>query len=370
MTAPVVPVFALVTGGGTGGHVYPALAVAEELVRRGHPRASVRFVGSARGLEASAVPDAGFEIELLPGRGLRRSLRPAAIRDNVGALFGTVRAFGRAFRLVGRHRPRVVFGVGGYASLPCLLAARVRRVPAVIHEQNAAPGLANRVGVRFGAHAAVSLPDTPLRGAVVTGNPVRASVAAVRRAPITPPLVGIVGGSLGAGPLNDAALDLYDRWRDRGDVSVRLVCGRRNEPACTKRLGELRRARDVLAFELVGYDNEMEALYATAAVLVCRAGAVTVAELSVTGMPSVLVPLANAPDDHQTKNAQALVGIGAAVLVGEGELTGERLVECLDALLADETRLDLMSTAARTLARPDAAARVATLVEEVAGAAA
>lgn len=363
------PVFALVTGGGTGGHVYPALAVAEELVRRGHPRAAIRFVGSERGLEASAVPEAGFEIELLPGRGLRRSLRPAAIRDNVGALFGTLRAFGRAFRLVGRHRPRVVFGVGGYASLPCLLAARARRVPAVVHEQNAAPGLANRVGVRFGARAAVSLPGTPLRGAVVTGNPVRAAVAAAKRAPIVPPLVGIVGGSLGAGPLNDAALDLYDLWRARDDVAIRLVCGRRNEPECRKRLTALRRAGDVLAFELLGYDNEMEALYATATLLVCRAGAVTVAELSITGTPAVFVPLANAPDDHQTKNAQALVGVGAAVLIAQQDLTGAGLAECLDSLI-NGGQLEQMSAAARTLARPDAAARVATLVEEVAGAAA
>ena len=178
-----------------------------------------------------------------------------------------------------------------------------------------------------------------------------------------------MGGSLGAGPLNDAALDLYDRWRDRDDVAIRLVCGRRNEPECRKRLTALRRAGDVLAFELLGYDNEMEALYATAALLVCRAGAVTVAELSVTGTPAVFVPLANAPDDHQTKNAQALVGVGAAVLIAQQDLTGAGLAECLDSLI-NGGQLEQMSAAARTLARPDAAARVATLVEEVAGAAA
>ena len=143
--------FALVTGGGTGGHVYPALAIADELVRRGHPRGTIHFVGAARGLEARVVPAAGYSIDLLPGRGLQRSLRPRAILDNLAALWATVRAFGQAWRIVGSRRPEVVIGVGGYASMPGVLAARLRRIPVVIHEQNAAPGLANRVAVRLGA---------------------------------------------------------------------------------------------------------------------------------------------------------------------------------------------------------------------------
>jgi undecaprenyldiphospho-muramoylpentapeptide beta-N-acetylglucosaminyltransferase len=363
-------VYALVTGGGTGGHVYPALAVAEELVARGHERGAIRFVGAARGLEAQAVPSAGFMIDLLPGRGLRRSLRPAALWDNAGALFGTARAFGRAFRLVGRLRPRVVLGVGGYASLPCLLAARLRRVPAVVHEQNAAPGLVNRIGVRLGAHAAVSLPGTPLPGARLTGNPVRAEVANVDRAPVTPPLVAIVGGSLGARRLNDAALDLYDRWRARTDVAVCHVTGPRDFDRCMTRFDAQARTSDTLAYELVGYEAHMENLYARAALFVCRAGAVTVAELAATGMPSVLVPLPGAPGDHQTRNANVLVGVDAGVLVPDGELDGPRLASELDRLLADPARLTAMTAAARSVAQPDAVARVADLVEEVARAAA
>ncbi len=361
--------YALVTGGGTGGHVYPALAVAEELVRRGHARPDVRFVGSQRGLEATAVPAAGFGIDLLPGRGLRRSVAPSAIRDNVAALFATARAFGRAFRLVGRLRPRVVLGVGGYASLPCVVAARLRRVPAVVHEQNAAPGLANRVGVRLGARAAVSLPGTALRGAVLTGNPVRHALTAVERDPARPPVVMIVGGSLGAGRLNDAALELYDRWRTRTDVAIRHVAGVRNHADVVARLDEWRRPGDALDYTLVAYEDEMERWYATAAVFVCRAGAVTVAELAATGTPAVLVPLPGAPDDHQTKNADALVTAGAGVLVADADLDGARLAATLDELLADPARLAAMGTAARSIARVDAAARVADLVEEVARAA-
>lgn len=361
--------YALVTGGGTGGHVQPALAVAEELVRRGHPRREVHFVGSERGLEATAVPAAGFEIDLLPGRGLKRSLRPSALLDNVGAVLGAVRAFGRAFRMVGRLRPRVVLGVGGYASLPCIAAARLRRVPAVVHEQNAAPGLANRWGVRLGAHAAVSLPGTPLRDAVVTGNPVRGALTAIDRTPATPPLVVIVGGSLGAGRLNDAALGLYDRWRHRADVSVRHVSGPRNHDEVSTRLRELRRPDDTLDYTLLAYEDHMERCYADASVFVCRAGAVTVAELAATGTPSVLVPLPGAPDDHQTRNAETLVDAGAGLIMRDGDLDGARLADQLDRLLADPAELLRMGKAAHAVARPDAAARVADLVEEVARAA-
>jgi UDP-N-acetylglucosamine:LPS N-acetylglucosamine transferase len=204
-------VFALVTGGGTGGHVYPALAVADELVQRGHARGSVRFVGARRGLEASAVPEAGYAIDLLGGRGVRRSFSPRAVLANIGALFGWCGAFFRAFKILGQRTPKVVLGVGGYASAACVIAARLRRVPAVVHEQNAAPGIVNRVAVRLGARAAVSLPGTDLRGATLTGNPVRAAIAEIERAPDEGhPLVVVTGGSLGAGSLNDAVLGLYD----------------------------------------------------------------------------------------------------------------------------------------------------------------
>jgi undecaprenyldiphospho-muramoylpentapeptide beta-N-acetylglucosaminyltransferase len=359
--------FAFVTGGGTGGHVYPALAVADALVARGHPRSSIRFVGARRGLEATAVPAAGYEVELLGGRGLQRSLHPRALVANVGAAFGLLGAFFRAFHLVGRDRPRVVLGVGGYASFPCLLAARVRRVPVVVHEQNAAPGLANRWAVRLGARAAVSLPGTPLPDAIITGNPVRSALTEVQREPdADPPLVTVVGGSLGAGRLNEATLDLRDRWRARRDVAIRHVTGPRGYDRCMERLTASRRHSDALAYDLVRYEDDMPALYGRSAVLVGRAGAVTCAELAVTGTPAVLVPLPSAPDDHQTRNAEALVAAGAAILVTDGELDGARLDRELSALLGAPGRLAAMSDAARSVGRPDAAARVADLVEEVA----
>ena len=356
--------------------MYPALAVADELVRRGHPAETLRFLGSARGLEAEAVPAAGYEIELLPGRGFRRSLGLDALRQNARTAADTVVALGRALGLLRRWRPRVVFGVGGYAAAPAVLAARVLRIPVVVHEQNAAPGVVNRVAVALGARAAVSLPGTDLGGAVVTGNPVRAEIAGLgaearaAEADVRVPAhrrIGVFGGSLGAGRINDATVGLADRWRDRSDVSIRHVAGRRDYQRCVDRLARTRRADDSLAYELVEYEDDMPALSRTAAVVVTRAGAVTVAELAVSGTPAVLVPLPGAPSDHQTANAAAMVEAGAAVMLRDAECDPERLGRELDALLAEPDRLAAMRAAARTLAVPDAAARVADLVEEAAG---
>jgi UDP-N-acetylglucosamine--N-acetylmuramyl-(pentapeptide) pyrophosphoryl-undecaprenol N-acetylglucosamine transferase len=365
------PVFALVAGGGTGGHVYPALALADELRARGHGRDAIRFVGAARGLEARAVPAAGYAIDLLPSRGLQRGRSWRALAENLRMVGVMAVSVARAVRIVGRARPRVVVSVGGYASVPGIVAAWLRRVPIVIHEQNAVPGLANRLAVRLGARAAVSLPGTELDGAVLTGNPVRAAVAAVRRAPDrSRPLVAVVGGSLGSARLNDAALDLYDRWRDRNDRAVRLVSGPRYFEACDERLAARRRASDRIDFELVPYEEQMDALYARAAVVVCRSGAITVAELAAAGVPAVLVPWPGAADDHQTGNARAMVGQGAALLLADGDCTGARLAGVVDDLLADPEALDRMAAAARATARPEAAGALAALVEEVAGAAA
>jgi undecaprenyldiphospho-muramoylpentapeptide beta-N-acetylglucosaminyltransferase len=357
--------YALVTGGGTGGHVYPALALADELVARGHERDRIHFVGSARGLETSAVPAAGYAIEVLPGRGLDRSRSLRALARNLRTAADTVVAFARAWGIVRRSRPAVVVGVGGYASLPALVAGRLQRVPAVVHEADAHPGLANRIAVRLGARAAVSLPGTPLPGAVVTGNPVRPEIVAVRRVPVAPPVVAVVGGSLGARQLNDAALGLAERWRARDDVVIHHVSGTRGYEECRRRLAATRADGDRIDYRLVPYEEHMDDVYTDATLMVSRSGGMT-AELAVVGMPSVLVPLPGAPGDHQTLNAEVFARAGAAVMVPDAELDTGRLAAELDRLLGDPGRLRSMSDSARTLGRPDAAARFADLVEEVA----
>ena len=360
------PVFALFTGGGTGGHTYPAVAVAQELVRRGHAPGTLRFVGGSRGIEGEVVPEAGFAIDLLPGRGLQRRLTFA----NVEAILGAFAAFVRAIGLVRKYRPRVVVGFGGYASLPCVAAARILRVPTLVHEQDAAPGLANRIGVRLGARAAVSLPDTPLPGATLTGNPVRSTILAVDRAPAREPaLLAVFGGAQGARTINRATTGCYDRWRARRDVTVHHVCGPRNLDECETALAGQRRADDALTYELVPYEPHMEELLARATLAVCRSGAGTVAELTVVGVPAVLVPLPGSPSDHQARNAQTLERAGAAVVVRDEECDPARLDRVVSDLLREPEQLVAMGNAARALGRPDAAARVADLVEEHARAA-
>jgi len=356
-------VFALLTGGGTGGHTYPAIAVAQELRSRGH---RVRFAVARRGMAGGAVAAAGFDVDLLPGRGLQRRLTVS----NVGALWATMTALVRALGLVRRYRPRVVVGFGGYGSLPCIAAARLLRVPVVVHEQDVAPGLANRIGVRLGARPAVSLPGTPLPNATLTGNPVRASIAEVSRDPAhDPACLAVYGGAQGARTINRAALDCYDRWRARHDLAVHHVCGPRNLDECRARLDATRRPDDKLQYELVAYEEHMDKLLARATLAVCRAGAGSIAELTAAGVPAVLVPLPGAPSDHQTRNARTLERAGAAVLVPDAECDAGRLDALVSALLAERKRLVEMGDAARALGRRDAAARVADVVEEHARAA-
>jgi UDP-N-acetylglucosamine:LPS N-acetylglucosamine transferase len=277
-----------------------------------------------------------------------------------------------------------VVGVGGYAAAPALLAARVLRIPTVVHEQNAAPGVVNRLAVALGARAAVSLPDTALRGARLTGNPVRAAIVTGTRPDAASGVavgeqsgeqageqaaervVGVFGGSLGARRVNDATLDLARRWRDRAGCTIRHVTGRRDYQRCVEEWERRPPGTDALNYELVEYEEDMAGFYRRADVVVTRAGAVTVAELAVAATPAVVVPLPGAPSDHQGANGRALAAAGAAVLVPDDRCDGARLAAELDALLAAPNRLDAMRRAARALARPDAAAAVADLVEEAA----
>ena len=352
---------AIVAGGGTAGHVLPGVAIARALIDRG---CTVHYVGAERGLEARLLPPTGIPVTLLPGRGIARRMTPA----NVGAVLGIVRAVWRAVRLVRRLRPRVVVGVGGFASVPCTLAAVLWRIPVVVAEQNTHPGLANRLGARFAKAAAVAFPGTPLPRAVVTGNPIRPEVLAVDRAADGPAakaalgvadgraLVLVAGGSLGALSVNEAVLGLSERWRDRTDVAVRHVVGDRDWDA----IG----GRSHPGYEQVRYEDDMPRALAAADVGVFRAGSSMCFEIAAVGLPSVLVPSPHVVGDHQTGNARTLADAGAAVVVPDTELTPERLDAELSALLADPARRAAMAEAARRFARPDAADAVAALALE------
>jgi undecaprenyldiphospho-muramoylpentapeptide beta-N-acetylglucosaminyltransferase len=366
--------YALMAGGGTAGHLQPALAIAESLVSRGHDRDTIEFVGSRRGQDRAALDGRGFPFTLLPGRGINRSLRPRVIAQNLGALAGLAVALIAALGLVARRRPRVVVSVGGYASLPASVGALVFGVPLVLVNVDAAPGVANRLLGRFARASAVGWPGTHLPRAVVTGTPVRPEIAAAGRSPEDRraarrvlglpedrPTVVVFGGSLGARRINDAVLGLAERWQAREDRSIYHIVGRRDWETVAATTTSIGPTGPVVR---VPYEERMATAYAAADVVVCRAGAMTVAELAAAGVPSVLVPLPGAPGDHQTANARVLERAGGAVLLADVDCDGPRLAVILDGLLSDLGALDAMGKAARSIGRPDAADAGAQVVED------
>ncbi len=370
----------IVSGGGTAGHVSPALAIARALVDAGHEPGGIHFVGSTRGMEGRLVPAAGFSVTLLPGRGLER--RPS-LRNLVTAAELAV-ALVRAVALVAWHRPAVVVAVAGYASVPCSLAARLLAIPVVVVNIDSVPGVANRLVARFAVASAVALPGTGLPRTVVTGAPVRPEILAVDRSPAGRRaarealgiddgrfVVVVTGGSLGARTLNDAAVGLAFALRDDGRFTVYHVCGTRNAEV----VGEAVRALGItpspaaasaLDYRLVAYEDDMATVLAACDLLVARAGASTVAEVTVVGVPAMLVPLPGAPSDHQRHNAQSLAGRGAALVLDDARCTAERLVSIVERLAGDPAELAALETSARALGRRDAARRIAALADDAA----
>jgi UDP-N-acetylglucosamine--N-acetylmuramyl-(pentapeptide) pyrophosphoryl-undecaprenol N-acetylglucosamine transferase len=368
--------FAVVSGGGTGGHVFEALAIARSLRALGHDPESIELVGSRRGQEAILLAGQGFPFKLLPGRGIVRRLDAASVWSNLGALAGLAWATAKEVLDLARRRPRVVVSVGGYASFPADAAAAVLGVPLVLVTIDAVPGAVHRLLGRRAAANAVAFPGTQLPRAVVTGVAVRPEIAEVDRSeqaaararkelelPEGRRVVGVMGGSLGARSVNLSALGLAERWRGRGDLAIYHVTGRRDADEMQREAS----ARGLstpgdLTYRAVPFEDRMARLYEAVDVMVCRAGASTVAELAVAGVPSVLVPLPGAPGDHQTANARRLVDAGGAILVPDASCTPGRLESVLDELFADPSRLRAMGEAARALGRPDAADRIGALV--------
>lgn len=353
--------------GGTGGHVYPAIAIADA-VRALAPGADVAFAGTRDRMEWTAVPKAGYPIHAVTVSGFQRGLSGEALRRNVSFPFKLARGLAESWRLVGAFNPDVVVGTGGYASGPVGLAAVARRRPLVIQEQNATAGATNRLLAPRAARVFVAFEAArrafPGVETTVAGNPVRADLvpggdAAAARAhfglaPDAPALL-VMGGSLGAAPLNDAVEAHLGALLASG-ASVLWATGTRYHDAVSARVG----ARAGLA--LVPYLDRMDLAYTAASLAVCRSGALTCSELAATGTPSALVPSPNVTADHQTSNARAMGG--AARLVPEREL-GARMPE-IAALVHDAPALDAMRAAALTLARPDAARTVAHAVLELA----
>lgn len=358
----------LIAAGGTGGHIYPGIAVAKEILRR-HADASVRFVGTARGLENKLVPQAGFELSLIDSAGLKNVGAVARARG----LLVLPKSLRGARQVIRQFRPDVVIGAGGYVSGPVVLTAALVRLPTLVMESNALPGWTNRVLARFVDKAAVSF-DAALpffRGkAVVTGNPVRREffeIPARQRDMSQTQQFSILvfGGSQGARAINQAmiaALPSLESLRDK----LRI----------THQTGEADFAIVSSGYEKAGwseparvtkYIENMVAEFAGVDLVVCRAGATTTAELIAAGKASVMIPFPLAADDHQRKNAEALERAGAGRMILQQDLSGERLAQEITTLVREPEKIAAMEQAARGLARGDAAAAVVDLVEELVG---
>ncbi len=357
----------ILTTGGTGGHIFPALAVAEE-IRRRHPRAMILFMGGRDGQEADLAVAAGLDFVGLPVRGVvGRGLR--GLIAGIGMLRGIIKA--RA--IVKKFKPEIVVGFGGYAAFAGLYAAHRAKIPTALHEQNSVPGLANRLAGDFVDRVYLSLPDAGAsfasRRSTVVGNPVRTDIAAL--APINrgdrpsrPPRLLILGGSMGAKALNDGILAGLDML---AGVEIHHQTGRTQFEEIRKAY-RAAKADHVLVEPFIA---DMAGAYARADLAVCRAGASTLAELACAGLPAVLVPYPFAARDHQRRNAEALVAAGAAELLDQQEFADgktEMLTKKILKLLDDPVLLASMSASARALALPQAASSLVEGLEaQIAG---
>jgi UDP-N-acetylglucosamine--N-acetylmuramyl-(pentapeptide) pyrophosphoryl-undecaprenol N-acetylglucosamine transferase len=348
------PLAVVIAGGGTGGHLYPGIAVARELQRR-EPGSVVTFAGTARGIEARVIPREGFGLDLLRSAGLKGTSLAARARGVALLPLGGM----DAWRILSKRRPDLVIGVGGYSSGPVVLAASLRGIPTMLLEQNAVPGLTNRLLARVVSAAAVTFDSTVSffgRRAFVAGNPIRQEFLSTTGSDVagatgeTAPRVLIFGGSQGAHAVNMAMVEAAPRLADRGGVAITHQTGER----------DLERVRDGyrqagLVARIEPFLYEMEREMKNADLIICRAGATTIAELTAAGKPSVLIPLPTAADDHQRKNAEVLQHAGAAEVIEQKELSGALLAERIVGLMSDPQRRQHMARAARALARPDAA---------------
>jgi UDP-N-acetylglucosamine--N-acetylmuramyl-(pentapeptide) pyrophosphoryl-undecaprenol N-acetylglucosamine transferase len=351
----------LIAGGGTGGHVFPALAIAREWLARGKQR-EVVLVGTERGIEMKLVPQAGLPLETLRVAGLKGK-GGATLFKNLTML---VPAMFDARRVLRKHKPVAAFGVGGYAAGPMMLATWLGGVPNIIFEPNAEPGLTNKLLARIAKRIATGYEISAQawgKKAVVTGCPVRAeffSIAPCR--PANPLRLLVTGGSQGALPINRAFVDSMDRLASRkNELSIVHQTGERDYDAVRTAYAR----REILA-EVVPFLTNMPERFGWADVIVCRAGAITTAEVAAAGRAAIFIPFGRATDSHQLRNAQEMARAGAGRLISEPELTAERLTGEIFSLLDKPQEIETLSSNARALARPLATRDIVNLIEEAA----
>jgi UDP-N-acetylglucosamine--N-acetylmuramyl-(pentapeptide) pyrophosphoryl-undecaprenol N-acetylglucosamine transferase len=350
---------AVLVGGGTGGHVIPAIAIANEL--RDRYQAEIVFVGTARGIEARLVPAAGYKLELVKVGALKN----VSATTRLKTMFDLPRAVLHCSRLFGQFKPDVVVSVGGYASGPGVLAAAVKRIPSVIFEPNYVLGFANKIGAKFAKATCVHFQETcrGVRHCTVTGVPVRRAFFEITPRPAdAPPTLLVFGGSQGARAINQSVVGALPILRDKLSA-LKII-----HQTGVKELEETQFGYEKAGFpgEVSAFIDDMPSAFARADLIVCRSGASTVAEITAAGKPAIFVPFPRAADDHQTKNAQALAKAHAAVLMPQSELTSERLAAEIVRLCSDRAGLARMSEAARKLSHSDAAGQIAVIAAKLA----
>ncbi len=350
----------MVAGGGTGGHIYPAIAIAREWLARGDHR--VVFVGTEYGLEKRLVPAAGYPLEFVRVGGLKGKSLAQTVRNLARLPLG----FLDAWTLVSRHRPAAVLGVGGYASGPVLMVAALRGIPTLIHEANAFPGLTNRILARFVRTIAVGFPkalEQFRRKGIETGNPVRQEFFDAARRPRTPRAgvrILVFGGSQGSKILNDTVVAALPHL---APAAGRVEIVHQTGPASLDAVKAAYASSPFADARVVAYLDPMAEEMAAADLVICRAGAMTVGELAAIGRAAILIPFAAATNNHQEFNARALESAGGAVVITERELTPERLAAAISELTSSRPRLEAMGAAQRRVARPDATAAIVDLIE-------
>src|SRR6266542_2209995 len=352
---------AILAGGGTGGHVIPAIAIAQELKKR--YQAEVLFIGTTRGLENRLVPAAGFPLQLVKVGALNR----VSLATRLRTVVDLPRAVLAAGRMLNQFKPDVVIGVGGYASGPAMLAALLKHVPTLAFEPNLVPGFANRIVARFVSAAAVHFERTAdyFRNPVVTGVPVRPAFFQIPSKPYSQasPTLLVFGGSQGARAINLAVVRALPELMKR--VPGLSVIHQTGEPEYNE--VQAAYAQAGIRAEVHKFLDDMPGFFARADLVLCRSGASTVAEIAAAGKPAIFVPFPLAADDHQRRNAEVLERAGAAVVVEETKLDEVWLVDTICVLLEDPTRLARMSDAARAMAHPEAAKDIAELAAKIAG---
>jgi undecaprenyldiphospho-muramoylpentapeptide beta-N-acetylglucosaminyltransferase len=370
--------FAVIAGGGTAGHVLPALAIAEGLVDRGHGLDEIMYMGAERGIETRLVPPAGVDHRFFDVVGLQRGKSVDAFVRNLSFLPKLLRARRSAIRLMRGDRPRVVVSVGGYASLPAVLAARHLRIPVVVVSYDRTPGRSSRLTSRFAAATATAFPGSGLPRARWTGAPVRRSVRVVERVrdrdaardrlgvPADRFMVAVIGGSLGSRVLNRSVLTLVGESSHDRSLAVFHVVGERFVDEHRGDGGADRDGGDGVWYRVIGYEDRMSDVYAACDLLIGRGGAGTVADVATVGVPAILVPWSGAADDHQRANVAWLSDEGAALVLDESEVAS-RLSAVVSEVRSDAARLDGLSRRARSLGEPNRRGAITDLIEEVAG---